>query len=299
MSTSSSGSGRHQCTHCPMAFSKPAHLLRHTRSHISDKPFGCSSCDKSFSRTDSLQRHERTVHSIKRPRTDSAASEEVDQAVPGHQDNLMPDLNFALSNGWYSQPSDPTPPVGSLDFAASFAGAGQAMPAIMPSSAAEINDMIAEWLAQDGGLELSEFLPPVINNAAEDPPLQPAVNAPPIEEARPELSRPGPPRRSPRGGRRTVVASDIWESGIPASDNDPISRAPSPQRALTSPEQVVGKLNINGPHVSPRVPPRLILGLYDCRGPVGDPINEVPGRVPAPLFPRLSSVLPRDPSTDL
>jgi len=64
------------CAECGRSFTKAAHLLRHARSHVNEKPFPCPMCGKSFSRTDALQRHERTVHPGKRRRTDETSTGE-------------------------------------------------------------------------------------------------------------------------------------------------------------------------------------------------------------------------------
>ena len=61
------------CSVCHRTFTKPAHLQRHVRTHVSEKPFACEHCSKPFARTDALHRHIRTVHN-KRPRNESDAS---------------------------------------------------------------------------------------------------------------------------------------------------------------------------------------------------------------------------------
>lgn len=242
MSTTSSAN-QHACAHCPRVFTKPAHLLRHTRSHVSDRPFSCSFCHKAFTRTDTLQRHERTVHSAKRQRTEqSSASEEEPES---YTETIVPDLD-TMAGGWYSEPVEQA---AGFDFAPSMPDPGYLPPELMPSNAAEVNNMIAEWLSQDGGLGLgleglfpSSFLGTEVSAELSD------FTVPDNTGGR--LFTPRPVRPASRRRRRTVVAVDTWESGITASAQETISRAQSPQRPLTSPEQVVGKLNVNGPHVS-------------------------------------------------
>ena len=56
------------CEWCGRSFAKASHLIRHTRSHVHEKPFSCPTCGKLFARVDALQRHERTVHAIKKLR---------------------------------------------------------------------------------------------------------------------------------------------------------------------------------------------------------------------------------------
>lgn len=243
--SSTSASNQHQCAHCPRVFTKPAHLLRHTRSHISDRPFTCSFCPKSFTRTDTLQRHERTVHASKRRRTDQSSASEEEPEL--HAEAAPAGLDVPANYGWYGEPSEhPT----ASDFVASMPDPGYVPMEIIPSSAAELNDMIAGWLSHDGGLGLEDLFPTTISD--NDTPMAPAFSMPPDNAVsrlfNPQPQRPVRPSNRPR--RRTVVAVDTWESGVTASAQDTISRAQSPQRPLTSPEQVVGKLNVNGPHVS-------------------------------------------------
>lgn len=243
MSTNTTAS-QHQCAHCPRAFSKPAHLLRHTRSHVSDRPFTCSLCHKSFTRTDTLQRHERTVHSTKRLRTDGSPMLDGDdsESRPG---SSLPDAAPSPNNGWYSEQPEQAAP---CDFTFSIPDPGCVQPALIPSSAAEVNTLIAEWLAQDGGLGLESLFPASHTGTACS--NETAFLQQPPGDASCGMLSPRPKRSSNRGRRRTVVAADTWESGITPCPQDAISRAQSPQQSLTSPEQVVGKLNVNGPHVS-------------------------------------------------
>ncbi len=46
-----------QCGVCQATFTRHEHLVRHSRGHTTEKPFGCSYCGKSFSRSDALHRH--------------------------------------------------------------------------------------------------------------------------------------------------------------------------------------------------------------------------------------------------
>lgn len=46
-----------QCGVCLATFTRHEHLVRHSRGHTTEKPFGCSHCGKSFSRSDALHRH--------------------------------------------------------------------------------------------------------------------------------------------------------------------------------------------------------------------------------------------------
>lgn len=60
--TSIAGSNLKTCPLCNRGFSKPSHLLRHLKTHDSDRPFTCQNCKKAYTREDSLTRHLRKVH---------------------------------------------------------------------------------------------------------------------------------------------------------------------------------------------------------------------------------------------
>ena len=51
-----------QCNLCPKKFTRSYNLLRHLRSHTSDRPFVCSVCHKAFARQHDRKRHE-SLHS--------------------------------------------------------------------------------------------------------------------------------------------------------------------------------------------------------------------------------------------
>ncbi|KAJ5653307.1 C6 and C2H2 transcription factor [Penicillium lividum] len=49
--------GFYQCGVCKKEYGRADHLIRHVRSHTSDKPFKCDRCGKGFTRIDLLRRH--------------------------------------------------------------------------------------------------------------------------------------------------------------------------------------------------------------------------------------------------
>lgn len=330
--------GAKTCPECGRVFTKPAHLLRHVRSHAQQKPFECSVCRKSFGRTDALQRHERTVHSAKRQRTDE---ENADLSEAGFSNDGDPGqsssnpfattseadrfaANAVALHGWYGEqpgtllsPSTafagieahgdgdmfhpkqpPTPSTGVHGLLSNQATFLSSLPTAMPTTGAEINDMIAGWLNPIGGALATEhalaavFAGPThlasvaTGGGFESYPLSlqhslsmtddslgaqmldmqatPQSQYPDASSPVGSISAPDPHRRPPsmlaiNGGRparrasRTVVTADTWESGKCVSRS--ASRPESPQPSFTSPEQVVGQLDIRGPEVSQRFDP--------------------------------------------
>jgi len=47
----------HVCAECGRAFVERSHLVRHQRTHLAEKPFGCSHCSYTSSRRDKLKEH--------------------------------------------------------------------------------------------------------------------------------------------------------------------------------------------------------------------------------------------------
>ncbi|BEI93549.1 uncharacterized protein CcaverHIS019_0600080 [Cutaneotrichosporon cavernicola] len=162
------------CTECGRVFTKAAHLLRHVRSHVHEKPFSCSVCGKAFGRTDALQRHERTLHSAKRQRTSrSSLSEEPnDQSLSSSTSRLSADIRPSesvpagglLPGGVeipeatdMSQSAPLFPPAQQLSGAGniphfpppSFLSGFPAARA--PSTSLDLDRLVGEWLSQDGG----------------------------------------------------------------------------------------------------------------------------------------------------
>ncbi|BEJ16607.1 hypothetical protein CspHIS471_0600080 [Cutaneotrichosporon sp. HIS471] len=161
------------CTECGRVFTKAAHLLRHVRSHVHEKPFSCSVCGKAFGRTDALQRHERTLHSAKRRRTRSSLSEEpnnqsLSSSTSGRSADIRPSDSVAprglLPGGVaipgatdMSQSAPLFPPAQHLNSAGnvphypppSFLSAFPAARA--PSTSLDLDRLVDEWLSQDGG----------------------------------------------------------------------------------------------------------------------------------------------------
>ncbi len=327
--TLASGKNR-LCGECGRSFAKSAHLLRHTRSHAQEKPFSCSVCGKAFTRTDALQRHERTVHSTKRQRTDgSSATESVDETTG--EPNGFGNVSQTTSTTLYShdtalglrQSTAMTPPIAIEDVAqgrSSFPSMGlsttlgqpspgfplppflPAFPAPMSSTEFDLDDLIGDWLNQDGGASAAETALALVFSdqmqtehmangfgshqdafATEERPYtsrgitsQSRVNALRTHEQqtwsshREPSSAPGL-RNSmldPRGSAmlsgstnsvagststpRTVLTADTWESGIsrfPVPEVRNPNLPPLPSR-ITSPEQVVGELHVDGEDVS-------------------------------------------------
>ncbi|CAH1775063.1 unnamed protein product, partial [Owenia fusiformis] len=58
--------GEYQCSVCDAEFYYMSHLLRHTRRHTGEQPFGCMTCGRRFSQVASLRRHWK-VHTGERP----------------------------------------------------------------------------------------------------------------------------------------------------------------------------------------------------------------------------------------
>ncbi|KAG8510734.1 Zinc finger protein 57 [Galemys pyrenaicus] len=48
------------CPHCPMTFSKKAHLSNHQKAHLTEQPHCCFHCGESFSSFSGLARHQQT-----------------------------------------------------------------------------------------------------------------------------------------------------------------------------------------------------------------------------------------------
>ncbi|KAH7265767.1 regulatory protein [Fusarium solani] len=46
----SSSPRQYKCGHCPKAFKRSEHCIRHERRHTLEKPFSCRYCRKSYSR---------------------------------------------------------------------------------------------------------------------------------------------------------------------------------------------------------------------------------------------------------
>nr|AAT65713.1 putative transcription factor [Aspergillus flavus] len=69
-----SRTGFYQCGVCRKHYARPDHLIRHVRSHTSDKPFVCDKCGKGFGRIDLLRRHARGHFSGQRDSRLSTAS---------------------------------------------------------------------------------------------------------------------------------------------------------------------------------------------------------------------------------
>ncbi|KAB8261866.1 hypothetical protein BDV32DRAFT_148188 [Aspergillus pseudonomiae] len=69
-----SRTGFYQCGVCRKHYARPDHLIRHVRSHTSDKPFVCDKCGKGFGRIDLLRRHARGHSTGQRDSRLSAAS---------------------------------------------------------------------------------------------------------------------------------------------------------------------------------------------------------------------------------
>lgn len=168
------------CGVCGRAFTKTAHLIRHSRSHAEEKPFSCSVCNKGFARTDALQRHERTLHSAKRRRTGSTfaadSSDGADPADPASQaTDVFPSAETFAANpmgvhSWYGEQQGNgllSTSTGIVDMGlmeavvpnsispqSSFFSAFPT--SAIPSTGPEVNDMIAEWLNQDTGILASD-----------------------------------------------------------------------------------------------------------------------------------------------
>lgn len=57
-----SAPAKYQCSVCSKRYKRREHLLRHSSSHTSERPYRCTSCDGSFQRADVLKRHVRTCN---------------------------------------------------------------------------------------------------------------------------------------------------------------------------------------------------------------------------------------------
>lgn len=342
------------CTECGRVFTKAAHLLRHVRSHAREKPFSCSVCRKAFARTDALQRHERTVHCPKRRKTGQGSgssdgdvdmvteqpAEMLYQPVEGAETLVQPsmfDMPLASSSseaisfdGMQSLFSTPS-------FLAAFPSSA------IPSSEAQVDEMILEWLGQGGGafttqqalanavgLQDQDFGFDLLHPAEGQilqPRVQPAVNPIPDAESlfrdsatgcglvrpieSPTVTRPAEPApvmcasvaRLPERPRflrasRSVVVEDTWESGLSGRKSNPVSRPDSPQPSkITSPEQFVNELHVEGPDVCV-LSETADIGVDNTRSQRSDPFAQVSRRMPASLLSRLPPIVPHHSQTD-
>lgn len=193
---------------------------------------------------------------------EGSSATSADDWVESDMTFVLPPTDLpSVTNTWYGEQHDESLPFLHLATTmSSFDPLTAGVPDALPSNAAEVNDMIAGWLDQDMGALTAErslaaiFASPdsgIVPGPTETAPFaQTNLDSDQTPES-PRLRCPSP-QRPPKTRRRTVLAADTWELGIPVSASDnTISRAQSPQQnKFTSPDQVVGELTVDGPDVS-------------------------------------------------
>lgn len=277
------------CMECGRVFTKAAHLLRHVRSHAQQKPFSCSVCSKAFARTDALQRHERTVHSAKRRRTEtglgsneyagSGIDEELSEPSLGNSTpesfagvDMVDNGDFVPSEGMSPSPlatfagmvtqptttsfasDDPT----AVDMGANAYAPHFPPPMFLsgfpgtraPSTVVDLDQLVAEWLNQDGGDLITENTLAMVfsdqgsvsNGSSEytsgiftsEPIPTPHSQSCPADQSRGFSSN--PPSATlplPLPGRTTAIPASVMEPAQPAAGTQSRRRGPHRKRRAT------------------------------------------------------------------
>ena len=367
------------CGSCGRSFTKVAHLLRHARSHVNEKPFSCPVCGKAFARTDALQRHERTLHPAKRQRVgDSYSRNSFDHDIGVTEGFDSPPDPFGVNSAiTESNPRndphgvhlstdsvagdqflsiEPPPPV-----AVTLPRASQpSFPAVVqtnvPSTPLDLDDLFREWLDHDGGAPAAEnALAFVLSDPtqslrttsnigdhhfslqntfsfdewpfgsratanqtpshwlqADDVQMRPGLRDSALNSGmRTATSRNPEPAQMPPSGNNvpgsgsTPLTADTWESGIlhpPTSMTQSIE--PPLRSRITSPEQVVGELDLDAPEVrmlqtSRRAFQTNQAGFEQQIHRISHTLDEIPRLVPASLLSRFPSLVPDHPQADV